>query len=275
MNRWVILRRRLWVGVVGAVGLLGSQGTCGKEAEPVGQPVVVGKHVVITDSDLVWYGIPLASLTPAQREQVLEEWRNQVALYEEARARGYLERPDVQRRLKLVEVSALASWMLEDLGKETAPSAEAFDRFLQGMGDLFRIRANVVAVYVEDTTRIPQVRQILRRRWALDGILKALERVPDVQPDVAREVVLGEWVVSHFPDSLWSRVTLPQRSLEVQGPFRLGGFWVLLRISEINVAQDYLLPLERIRAFFFEHERMKRQEALLDELKARHLAGRP
>lgn len=240
-----------------------------QKTKPVGTPLVVGEHVVITDSDLVSYGIPLSSLSKGQRDQILEEWRSQVALYEEAVARGYLERPDIQRRLKLVEISALASWMLDSLHK-TLPSPNV-EAFLQTFGDLFRARGDLVITYTEDSSQIPSIRAILSRRWAIDGIKKALERLPNVQSDVAENVVLGEWVVSHLPESLWKRVSLPQQSLEIQGPFRLGEFWIFLRISSLTTSQDYLLPLERIRSFVIEYERMKRQEALVEELKARHL----
>ncbi len=270
MNGWTNWFR---VGLV--LSMLGAGACRQSQVPPQGTPVVVGQHVVITDSDLVWYGVPFQALSPDQQKQVVEEWKNQVALYEEALSRGYLDRPDIRRRLKLVEISAVGSWLLEDLGEAVAPSPEAFARFLEQYGDLFRVRATVLAVYYEDSTLTGRIRQILNRRWALSGIGDALDRVPGVQYAAAEDVVLGEWVVSHLPESLWSRVAVPSRSLEVQGPIRLNSFWMFIRITGATHSESYLIPEERIRAFFMEHERMKRREALLRELRARHLNENP
>ena len=95
--------------------------------------------------------------------------------------------------------------------------------------------------------------------------------MPETQYTFAEDVVLGEWVVSHLPESLWSRVPVPEKSLEVVGPLRLNSFWVLVRVTDVTRAEDLLIPLDRIRAFFMEHERMKRRETLIQELRSRHL----
>lgn len=271
MNRWTNwFRAGVWS--VGAALIVACKPS---EPQPQGTPLVMGKHVVVTDSDLVGYGVPFQALSPDQQKQVLAEWENQVALYEEAVARGYLDRPDIRRRLKLVEISAVANWLLEDLMGELAPSPDAFARFLETFGDHFRVRATLLAVYYEDSTLTPRIQSILSRRWALSGIQDALDRVPGTQYAAAEEVVLGEWVVSHLPESLWTRIPVPSRSLEVVGPFRLNSFFVLVRISNPTRSEDLLVPEDRIRAFFMEHERMKRRDALIQELRARHLGGTP
>jgi len=267
VNGWIS-----WFRLGSVLGVMVAGACRQHEVPPRGSPVVVGRHVVITDSDLVGYGIPFQALSPEQQKQVVEEWKDQVALYEEAVARGYLNRPDVRRRLKLVEISAVGSWLLEDMGEALAPSPDAFARFLEQFGDLFRVRTTVLAVYYEDSTLTGRIQQVLRQRWALQGIGNALDQVPGVQYAGAENVVFGEWVVSHLPESLWGRIKVPSTTLEIHGPLRLNSFWMLVRVTDATRSESYLIPEERIRAFFVEYERMKRREVLLRELRARHIS---
>jgi hypothetical protein len=237
---------------------------CRKSAPPEGRVLIRADGVTVTDRDLTLMleGTDWNQLPDAQKAMLFEEWKGRVALYLAARDAGFMDRPEVRRKARLMELFFYANEYLHDvLGPVQVTDAE-LEAFMDSVGDLLQQEADLWVVFLEDTLTLPDVRRLMERPMSSRLRERRLQEVAGAFYQYLSGTNLGEWVLTTLPDSLWGAFRQVERG-KVYGPFHLEDSWVLVRLDRVRRTTDHPFTQEHLRGFLEERKRTRRVDSLI------------
>jgi len=237
---------------------------CRKAPAPKGRVLIRADGITLTDHDLslMLEGTRWEQLPASQKALLFEEWKGRVAVYLAARDAGFLDRPEVRRKARLMELFFYANEYLHDVLGPVRVSDAELEAFMDSVGDLLQQEADLWVVFLEDTLTLPDVRRWLERPMAPQLRERRLQEVAGAFYQHLEGTNLGEWVLTTLPDSLWGMFREVRRG-KVYGPFRLEDSWVLVRLDRVHRTQENPFTWEHLRGFLEERKRSRRVDSLI------------
>jgi hypothetical protein len=220
-------------------------------------------------------GRQLDAMTPAQRQQLIDDYLREEVLYREAKALG-LEQGDYVMRQRLVQKMSV---MLEDQ-PVAEPSDAQLQHYLQAHAAAYAVAPSLTftQVFIDPATRGEAaaatrardlLRELNRRQARFNDSPRYSDRFPFLQNYVERTPA---YVTAHFGEQFMAELAkLPVRQGAWQGPLRSTLGWHVVMVTARTPQR--MPELEEIRPLLADDWR-REQSAAMKDLEIRRLLDR-